>query len=262
MKTTKIKLKKPIYMLHYFNNKFSNWKSYKTRPTRNSDQDIIYKVTQKTIVTIDKTDLTEIAKSSKGYDASVGHFNHLFIGDISEWLCNSGLNVINDQEDNSWDSNATHEQEGYKLNHRIIINNFLEDINDNFTASEVTIFLDEDAQVLPFNNADKKAVKAINDKEVKKQTFDVFIKDSVQPILEKYGMKIYGRNAAFKSYEALVTFIHEAIQDKINKEFNQIGLNITEYKPISKRKPANLYVCEPMFGFEGIDVMDQDSTNN
>ena len=48
---------------------------------------------------------------------------------------------------------------------------------------------------------------------------------------------------------------------KLNKEFNQIGLNINECASISKRSPSSLFYGEPMFGFENIDVLGQDSTN-
>ena len=73
MKTTKIKLKKPIYFLKRVFDKYSDWRVYKTRPTRSGEQDVVYKVTQKTIVTINKNEIIDIINADiQGYETSEG----------------------------------------------------------------------------------------------------------------------------------------------------------------------------------------------
>lgn len=266
MKTTKVKLKKPVYFLKIVSDTYSDWRSYKTRPTRSSEQDVIYKVTQKTIVTINKDEVIDLALQ-KG-PAALNRSVSIGLGDISEWLTEKGINAKIDDKDccrrSSWNSGTQEYNEGYgyKLNCMTNFKQGVEGLSDDYELSEVTVFIDEDAVIVPFNKADNEVVKGIKDTAVKRQVFDTFIKDSIQPILEKYGMKLYGRDVCFKSYKDLVSFIHEALRDKLNKEFNQLGLNISECATISNRSPSSLYVCEPMFGFENIDVIDQDSTNN
>lgn len=266
MKTVKVKLKKPIYFLKIVSNIYSDWRVYKTRPTRSSEQDIIYKVTQKTIVTINKDETIDLAlqKGSAALNRSVS----IEPGDISDWLTRKGINANIDKNDSyrrsSWNSctQEYNEEYGYKLNRIISLKQGLECLSDDYELSEVTVFIDEDTEIMPFNKADNKVVNEIKNTAAKRQVFDTFIKDSIQPILEKYGMKLYGRDACFKSYKDLVSFIHEALRDKLNKEFNQLGLNISECATISNHSPSSLYVCEPMFGFKNIDVLDQDSTND
>lgn len=267
MKTTKVKLKKPIYFLKRVFDKYSDWRVYKTRPTRSSEQDVVYKVTQKTIVTINKDEILDLINSDTiGHEVS-GRQVVIYDGGVSEWLISKGIEAQTDSEDRHRPSycdydQTYHEVYGYKLNRTVIFREGVEALSDDHELSEVTVLIDEDATVVPFNEADNKVVNNIRDMNAKRQLFDTFIKDAIQPILKKHGMELYGRNVIFKSYKDLVSFIHEALQDKLNKEFNQIGLNISECAPISKRSPSNLFYGETMFGFENIDVLDQDSTNN
>lgn len=267
MKTTKIKLKKPIYFLKRVYTKYSDWRVYKTRPTRSGEQDVVYKVTQKTIVTINKNEIIDLINADiQGYKTS-GSAVFIYDGGISEWLISKGIEAQTDPSDiyrrGYFDYDQTNNEEyGYKLNRTATFKQGVEALSDDYELSEVTVLIDEDATVVPFNKADNEVVNKIKDTDAKRQLFDTFIKDAIQPILKKYGMELYGRTVIFKSYKDLVSFIHEALQDKLNKEFNQIGLNLSECAPISNRSPSNLFYGEPMFGFENIDVLDQDSTNN
>lgn len=266
MKTTKIKLKKPIYFLKHVFDKYSDWRVYKTRPTRSGEQDVVYKVTQKTIVTINKDEILDLINSDTvGYGIS-GREVVIYDGGVSGWLISKGIEAQTDPEDRYYHSycdydQTNNEEYGYKLNRTATFKQGVEALSDDYELSEVTVLIDEDATIVPFNKADNEVVNKIKDTDAKKQLFDTFIKDAIQPILEKHGMELYGRNVCFKSYNDLVSFIHEALQDKLNKEFNQIGLNINEYASISKRSPSNLFYGEPMFGFENIDVLGQDSIN-
>lgn len=267
MKTTKIKLNKPIYFLKRVFDKYSDWRVYKTRPTRSGEQDVVYKVTQKTIVTINKDEILDLINSDTvGYEIS-GRQVVIYDGGVSGWLISKGIEAQTDPEDRYYSSycdyNQTNNEEyGYKLNRTVTFIQGVEALSDDYELSEVTVLIDEDATIVPFNKADNEVVNRIKNTDAKKQLFDAFIKDAIQPILEKHGLELYGRNVVFKSYKDLVSFIHEALQDKLNKEFNQIGLNISECASISKRSPSNLFYGDPMFGFENIDVLDQDSTNN
>lgn len=266
MKTTKIKLKKPIYFLKRVFDKYSDWRVYKTRPTRSGEQDVVYKVTQKTIVTINKNEIIDIINADiQGYETS-GSTVNIYNGGISEWLRSKGIEAQTDPSDSYCRSyldydQTNNEEYGYKLNRTATFKQGVEALSDDYELSEVTVLIDEDATVVPFNKADNEVVNKIKNTDAKKQLFDAFIKDAIQPILEKHGMGLYGRYVSFKSYNDLVSFIHEALQDKLNKEFNQIGLNINECASISKRSPSSLFYGEPMFGFENIDVLGQDSTN-
>lgn len=266
MKTTKIKLKKPIYFLKRVFDKYSDWRVYKTRPTRSGEQDVVYKVTQKTIVTINKKEIIDLINADIQGHGTSGSAVFIYDGGISEWLISKGIEAQTDPSDRYYHSyldydQTNNEEYGYKLNRTATFKQGVEALSDDYELSEVTVLIDEDATVVPFNKADNEVVNKIKNTDAKKQVFDAFIKDSIQPILEKHGMKLYGRDVIFKSYKDLVSFIHEALLDKLNKEFNQIGLNINECAPISKRLSSSLFYGEPMFGFKNIDVLGQDSTN-
>lgn len=223
----------------------------KTKPIIKDSESKLYKIFQKTLVTLNKEELMEVYSESgtNHYQSYTGKtFYYIEIYNVVTWLKNklgNGSKIYYDSINDYGEDNRYKENIAPK------------DLPDDATRVFKVIILNEDAELITKRTEKEKNFINISDGiKSDKKIYKHFIKPTLQSIFDEFGLRAGDECIYFESKDNLVKFIKKAIQEIIVKRFEDAGITATVDKQFGGTRSNYIYGTETIFQSKDFHIIE------
>ncbi|MBR2239874.1 hypothetical protein IKN40_08755 [bacterium] len=236
-------------------NNYASLNTTKTKPVIKNDEIRLYKIFQKTEVTLNKNEIIEAFNNFRGqcynhWDKS-GCTYSIDIWNLIEYLREK---LHNNRIYYDRDAGYTDNEFRSKIKP--------EELPDDYVCAVQTIFLIEDAKLIDKRTQkEQELIKKSNEIRDNIKIFKHLIRPVIQPICDEFGINISECALYFKNREKFVDFLKLAINEILVKRFEEAGITVSIPTEIGNARSRDFWPTETILVPKDFRVMEGDDVN-